>query len=104
MRLTVSVKPYSIFQMSSEEVDWNQVYQEPNQEPGSDTFWKPSNLTRNREVRKNENREPTSNQEPNQEFKALLLVSPGTYWLNQELTMLNQEFEISYTPKSYRCN
>ena len=66
------------------EVDRNQVYQEPNQEPGSDAFWKPSNQTRNREVRKNENREPTSNQEPNQEFKARILVSQETYWSNQE--------------------
>ena len=68
------------------EVDRNQVYQEPNQEPGSVSFLKPSNRTGNQEVRKNENREPTSNREPNQEFKALFLVLPGTYWSNQEFT------------------
>ena len=78
------------------EVDRNHVYQEPNQEPGSEAFWKPSNRTRNREVIKNKNREPTSYQEPNQEFKALFLVSPGTYWSNQELTTLNQELYILY--------
>ena len=68
------------------EVDRNQVYQEPNQEPGSVSFWKTSNRTGNQEVRKNENREPTSNQEPNQECKALFMVLPGTYWSNQEFT------------------
>ena len=67
-------------------VDRNQVYQEPNQEPGSVSFWKTSNRTGNQEVMKNENREPTSNQEPNQEFKALFLVSTETYWSNEELT------------------
>ena len=49
------------------EVDRNQVNQEPNQEPGSVLISKPSNQTRNQKLKKIENQEPSSNQEPNQE-------------------------------------